>query len=42
MAEMWYGGIVKLYVFVVRYSAQALGVLLILHLELKVTNQNYL
>jgi len=42
MAEMWCGGIVKLYISTVRYSAQALGELLILHLELKVTNQNYL
>jgi len=42
MAEMWYGGIAKLYVSAMRYSAQALGELLVLHLELKVTNQNYL
>jgi len=42
MAEMWHGGIVKLYVSGERYSAQALGELLISHLELKVTNQNYL
>jgi len=25
MAEMWYGGVVKLYVTAVRYSVQALG-----------------